>query len=97
MNLLRLPALRVGGVLTYVGQMTFLDKRFIHDLLVEMRECLDLAVKEGLDGLDIQCTRFHCLADVLEHLSNAGLGILELVLNSLAIEVGQVGYGTDSG
>ena len=85
MKLLKLPALWFGGLLAHLGQMPFLDQSFIHDLLVEVRKCLDLAVQEGLDGLDIRCTSLHGIADVLEHLSYTGLGILELVFDDLAI------------
>jgi hypothetical protein len=77
--------------------VSLLDKRLIDNLLVEARKCLDLAVKEGLDRLDVRCASFHGISDVLEHLADTGLGVLELVLDSLAIEVGKVGYGTDSG
>lgn len=77
--------------------MSFPDKRLIDDLLIETRQCLNLAVKEGLDGLDIRCASLHRLSDILEHLSNAGLGILELVFDCLAIEIREIGYWADSG
>jgi hypothetical protein len=97
MSLLHLPAFRFGSLLTDLSQMPFLDKRLIHDLFVKMRKCLDLAVEEGLNGLHICCASFHGIPDILQHLSNSGLGILELIFYGLAVEVGEIRYRTDGG
>ena len=97
MKLLHLPAFRPGGFFTHLSQMAFPNERLINDLPVEMRECLDLAIEEGLDGFDIRRASFHRVSDVLEHLSNTRLGILKLIFHGLAIEIGKIGNWPHSG
>ena len=40
-------------------------------------------------------TSFHGIADVLEHLSDSGLSILELVFDGLIIKIGKIGDRPD--
>lgn len=92
-GLLDLPSFRFGSLLAHLGQMSFWNQRLFYDFLVEMRESGYLGVEEGLNGLDIRRAGFHGIADILEHLPNTGLSVLELVFDSLAIEVREVGDG----
>jgi len=67
--------------------VAFLNHVFFNDLFVEMRECLNLEVEEGLDRLNVGSSSLHRLANVSEHVSYARFCILELILDSLAIQV----------
>ncbi len=83
----KLHSLILSGFLTHISQRPFPDQSFVDNLLVEVRKLLDLELEEGFYGGNVCGTGLHGVADILEHLSYARFGILEVVFDSLAVEV----------
>lgn len=73
----------------------FLNLILLDNLLVEVGQCFYLKIEKRLDCIDIGRTSFHGVSDLLQHVSDAGLGILKLILDCLAIEIRQVRNGSD--
>ncbi len=90
------PSLQLLDFLAFVSLLAclthtaFLNHRLFDNLPVEMRQCLDLEVEEGLNGRHVGSSSLHRLPYISEHVSYARLGILKLIFNSLPIQVGKV-------
>lgn len=71
-------------------QMSFDYLGLLDNLSVHGLQCLDLKVQKVFDSLDIRGASFHRITNVLQHITNPGLCILELVLHDLVVEIWQV-------
>lgn len=85
-----LPSMALLDPLDPLDDLILLD-----DLFVKVRQRYDLKIEKRFDCLDVRGTSFHRFANALQHVPDAGLGILKLILDSLAIEIRQIGDGSD--